>query len=262
MLSNFRTRPARPKVHRQEFSHAGKQVNVQVIDDLNLSPKPTAVMPILKRIIDVGLGTLLLLALSPIIAVCALLVRLTSPGPAFYSQVRLGMFGKPFIIWKLRSMRNDAERGTGAMWCGKKDKRVTFIGKILRKLHIDEFPQLLNVISGEMSLVGPRPERPEFFPALEASVPHYASRLLVRPGITGLAQAYLPPDESIETVQKKQIYDLYYIKHGNVLLDLRLMVVTGLQAVGVPHVMCRLIFVLPHPETIQPVYQVSKPGLR
>ena len=122
---------------------------------------------------------------------------------------------------------------------------MTFLGRILRKLHIDEFPQLWNVLRGDMSLVGPRPERPEFFPVLSAAVPNYARRLAVKPGVTGLAQVYLPPDEDVAGVRKKQLLDLHYIRTFGFGLDIRLMAATGFQAVGVPHGLVRWVLRLP-----------------
>src|SRR5690349_4585857 len=154
----------------------------------------------LKSSIDFIIGLALLVLLSPVIAVSALLVKLTSKGPAFYLQTRVGKDGRLFRMIKLRSMREDAEAGTGAVWCRTKDDRITPIGLVLRATHIDEFPQLINVVKGDMSLIGPRPERPEFVREFERDIDGYAERLRIRPGITGIAQLRLPPDTDLDSV--------------------------------------------------------------
>jgi len=180
-----------------------------------------------KRAFDFVGACLLLVVLGPVIAVAAALVRLTSRGPAIYRQTRVGLNGMEFPLYKLRSMRVDAEKDSGAVWSSKNDSRVTPIGKLLRSSHIDEFPQLWNVILGHMSLVGPRPERPEFVAKLAWEVTNYTERLKIRPGITGLAQLRLPPDTTIECVRKKVEHDIYYIQHVNPWLDAKLMVFTA-----------------------------------
>ena len=130
-----------------------------------------------------------------------LLVRLTSRGPGIYKQARVGKDGRKFMMYKIRTMRQDAEAASGPMWTQAHDPRVTFLGRVLRKLHLDELPQLFNVLKGEMSLVGPRPERPEFVRVLAEAIPGYRNRLAVRPGVTGLAQVNLPPDTDIASVR-------------------------------------------------------------
>lgn len=216
---------------------------------------PTEVPPsgydVVKRAMDIFLGIAFLVLLAPVILVAATLIVFTSRGPAFYTQTRMGRFGKPFVIWKLRSMTHRCEDKSGARWSTKGDARVTPVGRVLRRLHIDEFPQLLNVIKGEMSLVGPRPERPEFFPVLSASVPQYAQRLMVKPGVTGLAQVYLPPDEDVAGVRRKQVYDLHYIRNYSITLDIRLMIATAMQAVGGPHFLVRFCLALPRSKSIE-----------
>lgn len=195
-----------------------------------------------KRLADLVIGIPLGLLLLPFILLTALMVKLTSPGPAFYTQTRVGRFGRRFQIYKIRTMQHNCEHVSGVKWATKKDPRVTWLGKILRKTHLDELPQILNVLKGDMSLVGPRPERPEFTILLEASIPHYKERMLVRPGVTGLAQVFLPPDSDVNSVRQKLVYDLRYIATMNLWLDLRLMLATFVQAIGVP---CRLVqFVL------------------
>jgi lipopolysaccharide/colanic/teichoic acid biosynthesis glycosyltransferase len=164
----------------------------------------------------------------------ALLVKLTSRGPAFYTQTRVGEDGRLFTIWKIRSMVHNCESLTGPRWSMPGDPRVTRIGAFLRASHLDELPQLLNVLRGEMSLIGPRPERPEFVPELERELPGYWQRLTVRPGVTGLAQVQLPPDSDLTSVRRKLAHDLYYIRHLGPWLDLRLLLCTAVHALGFP----------------------------
>ncbi|MBS0265699.1 MAG: sugar transferase [Planctomycetes bacterium] len=177
----------------------------------------------LKRALDVIVASLLLVLLAPWIVIAAGLIKLTSRGPAFYRQVRVGQAGRHFTLIKLRTMRQNAEAESGPIWSPRFDSRVTPFGQLLRQLHIDEFPQVWNVIVGDMSLVGPRPERPEFVAQLEAQVPCYRDRLLVRPGITGLAQLRQPPDSSLESVCRKVEHDVYYIQHIGLWLDFKLL---------------------------------------
>jgi len=204
-----------------------------------------------KRGLDIVGGLLLAILLLPVVVLTAILIVLSSRGPAFYTQIRLGRFGKPFVIWKLRTMEHLCEQNSGAKWSTNGDHRVTTLGRFLRRLHIDEFPQLWNVLRGEMSLVGPRPERPEFFPVLTSSVPNYAQRLMVKPGVTGLAQVYLPPDEDVSGVRRKQLYDLFYIRRIGFALDLRIIVATALQAVGSPHFLVRPFCFLPSRKEVE-----------
>jgi lipopolysaccharide/colanic/teichoic acid biosynthesis glycosyltransferase len=210
-----------------------------------------------KSALDFPVALVLFLLLAPVIAVCALLVRLTSRGPAFYSQVRLGRGGRPFRIYKLRTMTQDAEKG-GARWATPGDPRVTWLGRFLRRTHLDELPQLWNVLRGDMSLVGPRPERPEFVPNLERAIPGYRNRLQVKPGVTGLAQVQLPADTDIASVRRKLAYDLHYIASIGFWLDLRLIACTAFRMLGVPYRLGARLFLLPGPEadkaaTAQPV---------
>ena len=157
---------------------------------------------------------------APLMLLTALAVRLSSPGPILYRQVRVGLGGKPFTLFKFRSMRADAEAGTGAVWAAKDDPRVTIVGRIIRKIRFDELPQLWNVLKGEMSIVGPRPERPEFVETLIEKVPYYRQRHAVRPGITGWAQISYKYGDTVEDTMIKLEYDLYYIKHRSFSLDL------------------------------------------
>ena len=177
----------------------------------------------------------LLLITAPIIGLLILLVRLTSKGPGLYRQVRVGKDGRIFVMYKIRSMVADAEIGTGPVWTqGSNDPRITSIGTLLRKSHLDELPQLLNVVRGEMALFGPRPERPELVHVLADSIPEYWDRLAVRPGITGLAQINLPPDSDIESVRRKLKLDLEYIRTANLWMELRMFIWTGLRLAAVP----------------------------
>jgi exopolysaccharide biosynthesis polyprenyl glycosylphosphotransferase len=180
----------------------------------------------LKRIFDCVVAGSSIIFFLPLMAIIALLVKVTSPGPIFYKQERLGKDAKPFYIFKFRSMASDAESKSGPVWAGKDDPRITPFGKFLRKSHLDELPQLFNVIAGDMSVVGPRPERPYFVSKLHSEIPDYHKRLLVKPGITGLAQVRHSYDATIQDVRKKVKYDLAYIKKQCLLLDVKVMVWT------------------------------------
>jgi lipopolysaccharide/colanic/teichoic acid biosynthesis glycosyltransferase len=199
-------------------------------------------------------GVLIVLA-APILLLTAVAVKLTSRGPVFYSQTRVGKYGKLFTLYKIRSMLHDCEKDSGARWSTPGDSRVTPIGAFLRKTHLDELPQLWNVLRGDMSLVGPRPERPEFTPALERAIPHYCDRLAVRPGVTGLAQVQLPPDTDMTSVRRKLAYDLYYIRYRSVWLDLRLIVCTAVHMAGLPYRALCLFFVMPRRQAVEDAYQ-------
>jgi lipopolysaccharide/colanic/teichoic acid biosynthesis glycosyltransferase len=154
-----------------------------------------------------------------VLAAVALAVRLTSPGPALYHQKRVGQNGRVFTLRKFRSMREDAEAATGAVWASKQDRRVTPIGRFLRQARLDELPQLWNVLKGEMSFVGPRPERPEFVTSLTEQIPFYGERHCVKPGLTGWAQVRYEYGASVEDAMEKLQYDLYYCKHLSLTLD-------------------------------------------
>ncbi|MGF7153247.1 TIGR03013 family XrtA/PEP-CTERM system glycosyltransferase [Novosphingobium gossypii] len=171
-----------------------------------------------KRVFDITVSLLLLTVTAPVILLFALLVKIDSKGPAFYRQPRVGLFGEHFDVIKLRSMRTDAE-AAGAQWASKDDPRVTRIGRFIRKVRIDELPQAWTVLKGEMSFVGPRPERPEFVSDLEQQLRYYAERHMVKPGITGWAQINYPYGASIEDSRHKLEYDLYYAKNYTPFLD-------------------------------------------
>ncbi len=179
-----------------------------------------------KRAMDIVGSSLGLLLLSPLFPIIALAVRLDSPGPVFFRQIRVGLWGKPFKIIKFRTMRHDAEKETGAVWAVAKDPRVTQLGAFLRKTRLDEIPQLINVFIGEMSLIGPRPERPEFISNLEKSIPFYSEHHCVKPGVTGWAQVRYPYGASVEDALEKLRYDLYYIKNQSIRLELEIILRT------------------------------------
>jgi sugar transferase (PEP-CTERM system associated) len=172
-----------------------------------------------KRALDIVLASVGLVLASPVMAVIAVVTRLTSPGGAFYHQERVGQHGRVFTVVKFRSMRQDAEAGTGAVWAQAQDPRVTPVGRFLRRTRLDELPQLWNVLRGEMSFVGPRPERPQFVDSLKEQIPFYGQRHAVRPGITGWAQVRHSYGSSVEDAMQKLQYDLYYIKHLSIAFD-------------------------------------------
>ena len=171
---------------------------------------------------DYGISFIGLLIASPILIVTGMAIKITSSGPMFYTQVRVGKDGRLFNIIKFRTMRADAEFQTGPVWTKKNDSRVTTIGRFLRETHIDELPQLINVLKGDMSIIGPRPERPHFVDMLNDEIHGYTRRLAVKPGITGLAQCYCKYDETISDVKRKLRYDVLYIKNRCWMLDMEI----------------------------------------
>ncbi len=181
---------------------------------------------VLKRMLDFVVALLILVIGFPVWVLLAILVKLDSPGPALYKQERVGRNGHNYFMYKFRSMRSDAEKHSGPVWANKNDPRVTRFGKFLRKSHLDEIPQFINVLKGDMSLVGPRPERPHFVEQLSKQIPLYKRRLRVRPGITGWAQVKHKYDETLDDVKAKVKYDLYYIENISWRLDLKILVNT------------------------------------
>jgi lipopolysaccharide/colanic/teichoic acid biosynthesis glycosyltransferase len=175
-----------------------------------------------KAAVEWGIAACLFVPAAPLILVLAALVRLTSPGPAFYSQTRLGRNARLYKIYKLRTMEHNCEARTGAVWAARNDPRITPLGRILRDTHLDELPQLINILQGHMGLIGPRPERPELTPALAREIPNYRCRLWVRPGVTGLAQMLLPADSDLFSVKRKVVHDLHYIRHVGPVMDVRI----------------------------------------
>lgn len=181
-----------------------------------------------KRIFDVAVSFLVLTLGSPVWLATALAIRLTSPGSAIYKQERVGRNGKTFVIYKFRSMYIDAESRTGPQWASENDPRITPMGRFIRKTRLDEIPQFLNVLKGEMSLVGPRPERPFFVEQLKQEIPWYVRRIKMKPGITGWAQVKHKYDTTIEDVKQKVLYDLYYFENMSLALDIKILLRTVL----------------------------------
>jgi lipopolysaccharide/colanic/teichoic acid biosynthesis glycosyltransferase len=185
-----------------------------------------------KATLDFLAAAVLIVLTAPVVVFAGVLVGLTSRGPAIYSQRRLGRGGRPFVMYKLRTMRHDCERDTGPTWAVPNDPRVTPVGRVLRRFHLDELPQLWNVLRGEMSLIGPRPERPEISAKLRLLVPGYDRRLDVKPGVTGLAQVHLPPDSDVDGVWKKIAHDRLYVGRIGPGFDLKILVFTVLKVLG------------------------------
>ncbi len=213
------------------YESAGGKIPVEYIGDqwyLAL-PLKVAVSPFYlcwRKVIDLIFGLIGTAALLLILPCLALLIYLDSPGPVFYRQERLGLRGRPFRIYKFRSMRTDAEQAGQAIWASEHDPRVTRIGRFMRAIHLDELPQVLNILRGDMSLLGPRPEREEFTITLEKTIPFYRCRLMVKPGLTGWAQVKYRYGSSDDDALIKLQYDLYYIKHQSFTLDIFVMLKT------------------------------------
>jgi len=178
-----------------------------------------------KRIMDVSISVMTLLILSPLLLLVALIIKLSDKGPVLYKQVRVGKKGKEFVMYKFRSMKENAEE-YGPEWAGEDDPRITRIGRIVRKIYLDEVPQMINVLKNEMSLIGPRPERPFFVEQLKQEIPYYYKRLTVKPGITGWAQIKHKYDTSVDDVKTKLQYDFYYIENMSLKLDFKIMINT------------------------------------
>jgi lipopolysaccharide/colanic/teichoic acid biosynthesis glycosyltransferase len=185
-----------------------------------------------KAAADLALAALMLVPAVPLMLACIGLVRLTSAGPGVYTQKRVGRGGRVFTLYKIRTMFHECESLTGPRWCMPGDPRITVVGWWLRKLHLDELPQLFNVLKGDMSLVGPRPERPEIVKSLRQTIVGYDRRHTVKPGITGYAQVHLPPDSCIRSVKNKLAYDLFYIRRRSAVLELVILFFTGLKLFG------------------------------
>jgi sugar transferase (PEP-CTERM system associated) len=181
---------------------------------------------ILKRLADIFLAALVLLLAAPLMLVVAILIKLDSAGPVLYRQERVGRYGNVFAVLKFRSMCHDAEAVTGPVFADQHDSRITRVGRVLRTMRVDELPQLFNVLRGEMSFVGPRPERPFFVEQFAKTIPYYTQRHSVRPGITGWAQVCYPYGATLEDTVEKLCLDLYYIKHMSLVLDLHIIMKT------------------------------------
>lgn len=180
----------------------------------------------LKRGVDIICATIGIVLTAPFLPLIALAIKLDSPGPVFYRQERVGEKEKSFFLYKFRTMRADAENGTGAVWAQKNDARVTWLGAFMRKCRIDELPQFLNILYGEMSMVGPRPERPEFVSKLKERIPYYSERHFVKPGATGWAQVRYSYGASVEDAMEKLRFDLYYIKNLSLTFDFMIILET------------------------------------
>ena len=186
----------------------------------------TALKKVYKRFFDIMCSLIGLTIASPLMLIAGILIKVNSSGPVFFRQVRVGEREKDFVLYKFRTMRQDAEQGTGAVWAKENDTRVTGVGNILRKTRFDEIPQLFNVLKGDMSLIGPRPERPEFVDKLKEIIPYYSERHFVKPGITGWAQVKYQYGASVEDAVEKLRYDLYYIKNLSFFLDMLIVLET------------------------------------
>ncbi|MBC8278894.1 MAG: sugar transferase [FCB group bacterium] len=225
---------------------SGLGVSVKVIPDLNeinigqVKPPGRFNLPLrevfpdnpepgerwLKRIWDIAVSLIILILAIPLSLVVAIAIKLDTPGPITYKQTRLGKDGRKFRMYKFRSMVLDAEKHTGAVWAGKNDPRITAVGRFLRKTRIDEMPQFVNILTGSMSLVGPRPEREVFVEKFIATIPLYRRRLLVKPGLTGWAQVKHKYDESPDDVKSKLAYDLFYLDNMSFALDVKIVLMT------------------------------------
>lgn len=187
----------------------------------------TILTRVLKRTFDLVVSVVFLITTLPVLVATALAIKLDSAGPLFYRQERVGLHGRPFMLLKFRSMVADAERDGVPKWAGATDARITRVGRIIRQTRIDEIPQILNVLLGDMSLIGPRPERPFFVQELASKIPYYSERHRVKPGITGWAQVNFPYGASVEDAKHKLEYDLYYIKNHSIFLDFIILLQTA-----------------------------------
>lgn len=234
---------AMPAAERDAFALAGVDLepepvfwerHLKRIDIDHLTPEwfaaldvrpPSRLQAVVNRAGDLGISLAFLVFTLPLMLLVALVVRLDSPGPVLYRQERVGLGGRKFVLLKFRSMNSNAE-ARGPAWAAQRDPRVTRVGSIMRRLRIDELPQLLNVLRGEMSFIGPRPERPHFVEQLDEAVPHYRERSRVKPGLTGWAQVNYPYGASVEDARVKLSYDLFYVQNRTPLLDLMILFAT------------------------------------
>jgi len=198
----------------------------------NLKPHVSAYYRF-KRYVDLVVSVVTLPVIGFVILLFMFLTWLTSKGPVIYTQIRCSKDGKPFKMYKIRSMVVDAEAKGDAVWAGRRDPRITAVGRVMRKLHIDELPQIVNVWRGEMTVIGPRPERPEFVEQLKKEIPGYEYRMLVLPGMTGYAQLNRPSDTDLKDVQKKLILDLEYIERVTFWFDMRILLGTAFKFIRI-----------------------------
>jgi lipopolysaccharide/colanic/teichoic acid biosynthesis glycosyltransferase len=256
MLTDVETRPMLETISPAAAASPARTPRRAARDERLLLPMPAPswagrLYQPLRRLADFSLALLLSAAAAPFIGAIALIVRLSSRGPAFYTQVRTGRAGQPFTIYKLRTMVDNCESLTGPRWTIPGDPRITPLGWFLRHTHLDELPQLYNVLRGDMSLIGPRPERPEFVQELERRIPGYQRRHMALPGITGLAQVQLPPDTDVDSVRRKVLYDLYFIRHTSPLLDACILLCTALHMLGLPCNLVQKLRLVPGPERVE-----------
>lgn len=207
-------------------------------------PVPPAPAPVqratrVKAVVDYPLAALMLVVLAPVVLLALVAVKLTSRGPALYTQSRVGRGGRVFTLYKIRTMFHECESLTGPRWSMPGDPRITPVGRVFRALHVDELPQLWNVLKGDMALVGPRPERPEICKQLRQVIQGYDKRHTVKPGITGFAQVHLPPDSCLRSVRNKVAYDRFYILRMSAGTELYVYACTALKLVGLRGVYCR-----------------------
>ena len=205
------------------------EIHANKIDIMSINPsflifgdgfQQPKLLRVIKRLLDSLLALVVMILTLPLFIIVAIAIKLESPGPVFYFQERVGRLNKPFHIYKFRSMVTDAEQANQAVWAKKNDSRITRVGQFIRKTRLDELPQLWNILKGEMSFVGPRPERPVFVKELEEKIPFYSQRHIVKPGLTGWAQIRYEYGSSIEDALKKLEYDLYYVKNMSIFLDI------------------------------------------
>ena len=237
MLGVSRFRNARQGQNRDE-NGSGTSLNSSMFCFTRMDdPKPPHVPSYyrFKWYVDVFISILTLPVIGSLILLFMLLTKLTSKGPILYTQIRCSKDGKPFTMYKIRSMEIDAESKGGAVWAGKRDPRVTAVGRIMRRLHLDELPQIWNVWRGEMTVIGPRPERPELIEQLKQEIPGYEYRMLVTPGLTGYAQLNRPSDTNVKDVRKKLILDFEYIEKASFWFDMRILLGTAFKFVRIKH---------------------------
>jgi sugar transferase (PEP-CTERM system associated) len=214
------------------FEHEAGQVRIDIIDPSWLVTsegfRQSYIGAVLKRLFDLVVSLVVLVVAFPVMIATLVAIWIEDGwrAPAFYSQVRIGRFGASYRVYKFRSMKVDAEKAGEAVWAQKSDSRVTRVGSVIRKARIDELPQILNVLNGTMSFVGPRPERPEFVEKLATEIPFYRERHIVKPGVTGWAQLLYPYGSSVNDAYQKQIFDMYYVKNHSIFLDLLIILQT------------------------------------
>jgi exopolysaccharide biosynthesis polyprenyl glycosylphosphotransferase len=230
IIDNCNGLPVNLKIVPDLYDIASGHIKTQEITGfplIDLLPEP--LLPLqqhVKRTMDIALSLAVLLSFWPVWVLIAMLIRLDTKGSVFFTQERVGKDGKIFTMIKFRSMVRDAEERTGPVWAEENDLRVTRVGRIIRRYRLDEIPQFLNILKGEMSLVGPRPERPYFVKQLRKTIPLYTKRLKVRPGVTGWAQTRHKYDSSLNDVREKLKYDLYYLRNISLMLDLKILLET------------------------------------